>query len=146
METNFDCLDLDIIKKQIAGFASILDAQDFIINEKVVFNPLQIKQNCIETKEALKIINCNINVQFSGIKSLQDVFEKADKGIILDPNELKDALVFHNHCVRIKNIFNNIDEELYLKDYTRSININNEVFDFINTCIDKIKYFIIYIY
>lgn len=137
MENNYNCLDLDIIKNQVANFASIQEAKDFILNEKVIFNPLKIKQNAIETKEAINIINSNINIQFSGINNVNDIFDKADKEIILESYELRDVLVFHNHCLRIKNIFSNIEGELYLKDYTGSINVNNAVFDKVNSCIEN---------
>ncbi len=133
----YNCLDLDIIKKNVASFASIAEAKEYILNEQVIFNPLRIKQNCIETSEALKIIGDNINVQFSGIESPNAILDKADKKISLDALELKNVLVFHNHCERIFNIFKNIDSNLNIKDYTDSLVIENVIFDKINNCIDN---------
>ena len=134
---NYNCLDLNIVKNEISSFASILEAKDFILNENIVYNPLFIKKNNIETKEALNLIKNNINVTFSGINNVSDLLDKADKGICLNGIELNEVLVFHNHCERIKKIFNNIDDELNIKDYADSININSIVFDKVNNCIDN---------
>ena len=56
---NYNCLDLNIVKNEISSFASILEAKDFILNENIVYNPLFIKKNNIETKEALNLIKNN---------------------------------------------------------------------------------------
>ena len=134
---NYNCIDLDIIKKQVSEFASIQEAKDFILTEEVNFNPLVIKHNCIETDEAIKLIKKEINVQFSGIYNINEFLDKANKNIILDGIELKDCLVFHNHASRIKKIFNDISEQLNIKDYTDSINLNSNVYNRINDCIDN---------
>ena len=134
---NYNCLDLNIIKDQISELASIQEAKEYILNEQVIFNPLKIKQLSSETKEAMSLISKDINVQFSCVHNVNDLLEKTQKGIILDGIELKDCLVFHNHANRIKKIFSEIDEELNIKDYTDSININNQVYDRINECIDN---------
>lgn len=135
--TNYNCIDFDVIKKQVADFASIEESKDYILNEQVDFNPLIIKNNNQETKEAMNIISNSINIQFSGINNINDLLDKADKGIILNGIELKDCLVFHNHANRIKKIFNGIDGELVLKDYTDSINIHSDVYDKVDDCIDS---------
>lgn len=134
---NYNCLDLNIVKEKIVELVSIEEARDYILNEQVSFNPLIIKQNSIETKEAMDILNKNINVQFAGIVNVNELLEKADKQITLDGNELKDILVLHNHSVRIKNIFDSIDEDINLKDYTDSINVSNNIFNKIEDCINN---------
>lgn len=134
---SYNCLDLNIIKENICEFTSIDEAKSFILNEQVDFNPLVIKKKSLETKEAMSTLKNNVNVQFAGIRNINELLDKADKGIILFGNELKDILVFHNHCERIKKIFGSLEDELSIKDYSDSINIYNSVFDKVNACIDN---------
>ena len=135
--SKYNCLDLDKIQSIVSSLASIKEAQDYILNEEVIFNPLVIKNNSIQTEEAMNIISREINVQFSGIVCIDEILSQADKGIMLDGKQLCSALVFHNNCYRIKKIFNDIEEELSIKDYTDSINVSINVFEQINKCIDN---------
>ena len=135
--SNYTNLDLDIIRKSISDLAAIDEAQDFIMSESVSFNPLEIKKKTLETKEALKLLKENNNVSFDGIFNINDLLEKADKNIMLSGIELKNVLVFHNHCERIKKQFSNYSDELSIRDYSDSININKNVFDQIAKCIDN---------
>ena len=134
---NYTCIDLDTIKNIIINFASIRESKEYILNEEVVFNPLLIKRLSLHTKEAMNLIKNDIYVSFSGIQNIDELLVKANKSITLNGIELKDILVFHNHCNRIKNIFDSIDAELSLKDYSDSIVIRNDVFDYIDKCIDN---------
>ncbi|MBR5341566.1 MAG: Smr/MutS family protein [Erysipelotrichaceae bacterium] len=135
--SNYTNLDLDIIRKSISDLAAIDEAQDFIMSESVSFNPLEIKKKTLETKEALKLLKENNNVSFDGIFNINNLLEKADKNIMLSGIELKNILVFHNHCERIKKQFSNYSDELSIRDYSDSININKSVFDQIAKCIDN---------
>lgn len=134
---NFNNLDLNIIKDKISEFTPILEAKSFINDEIVSFNPLVIKNNLKETKEALKLLNNNFLISFDGIYNINHLLEKADKNITLEPHELRDILVFHNHSSRIKTIFSKIDEDLTIKDYSESLIIDHSVFDQIDRCIDN---------
>lgn len=134
---NYNCLDLDVIKEKVSEFAYIKEAKDFILQESIDFNPLVIKRLNQLTLEAIKIIKSDINIQFSGITCVNQLFEKASKDFVLDSNELKDTLVFHNHLNRIKELFNSINNEFLIKDFTDSLVINNDVFDEIDRCIDN---------
>ena len=135
--SNYNCLDLNIIKEKIVEFASIEEAKSFLLKEEVDFNPLIIKKNSLQTKEALFLIKKEINVHFAGIENVNELFDKANKNITLSGIELKNVLVFHNHCARIKKQFDSFDIELSIKDYTDSLNINNKVFDEIDKCIEN---------
>lgn len=137
MENNYNCLDLDIVKEKVIELASIEEARNFIIDEKVEFNPLIIKNNCLQTSEAMKIIQKDINVQFSGIKNVEDSLIKSEKQLILNGVELNEIVILHNHMQRIKNIFNDIDEELSIKDYTDSLILHDDVISKIEKCIDN---------
>lgn len=134
---NFNNLDLNIIKNKISEFTPILEAKSFINDEIVSFNPLVIKNNLKETKEALKLLNNNFSISFDGIYNINHLLKKADKNITLEPHELRDILVFHNHSSRIKTIFSKIDEDLTIKDYSESLIIDKCVFDQIDRCIDN---------
>ena len=132
----YDCLDLNIVKNKVKEYAAIQEAKQYIENEEVIFNPLLIKNNATLTLEALNLLKKDFNVTFSGIYCVDDILDKASKDITLTGIEIKNVLVFHNHCYRIKKLFNDLDG-LNLKDYTDSININESIFDKVNNCIDN---------
>ena len=134
---DYVCLDLPVIKKQIADLASIKESQDFIMAEEVIFNPLHIKNKALETKEALNLLLQDNIISFDGIKNVNELLQKADKGLILEGNELKDILVFHHHCGRIKKQFTKFSQELSLKDYTDSIKTDDKIFNKVESCIDN---------
>ena len=137
MKYDYANLDLDQIKRQISQFASIEEAKSFILNEEVPFNPLQIRKNVSLTREAMKLLKQDLNVSFDGIFNVNDLLIKADKGMALDGIEIRNVLVFHNHCARIKKIFDRLEGDLSLKDFSDSINLDQKVFDKIECCIDN---------
>ncbi len=137
MKDSYANLDLDIIKSQIAEYTPIKEAKHFILDEDVLFNPLQIKKATIETDEALKLLKQDVNISFDGIYNVNDLLEKADKGFLLNGIELKNVLVFHNHCNRIAKEFSKFSEDLHIRDYPDSINLKQKVFDEVESCIDN---------
>ena len=52
MREDYQSLDLDKVREEVSGFASILEAKTFIREEDVSFNPLLIKNNLKLTGEA----------------------------------------------------------------------------------------------
>ena len=134
---DYSSLDLHIIKKEICNLASIKESQDFIMSEEVSFNPLEIENKAHETKEALNLLKEGNVVTFDGIYNVNELLDKADKNICLEGIELRDVLVFHNHCRRIKKLFEKFDQELLIRDYTDSITVYDSVFDKVNDCIDN---------
>ena len=108
----YDCLDLNIVKDKVKEYAAILQAKEYIENEEVSFNPLLIKNNATLTLEALNLLKKDFNVTFSGIYCVDDILDKASKDITLTGIEIKNVLVFHNHCYRIKKLFNDLDGNL----------------------------------
>ncbi|MBO7677008.1 MAG: hypothetical protein J6S49_05800, partial [Erysipelotrichaceae bacterium] len=135
--TDYNNLDLDVIKERIKEFASINEAKSFILNEQVDFNPLKIRKNTKETAEFLDLLNKNESFSFDGVYNINDLLTKADKNIILNGIELKNILVFHNHCNRLKRQFEKYDPELSIRDYSDSLNINEGIFRQIEDCIDN---------
>ena len=133
----YDNIQLNLIKNKIAEHCFVKEAQDFIYNEQVDFNPLVIKKNIKETSEALKTLKDGAIVNFDGINNVQDELDKADKSITLMGNEIKNVLVFHNHCNRIKKQFESFNEEYSIRDYSDSINTHNNIFNEVEDCIDN---------
>jgi len=134
---SYDNLDLNIIKGQIAQAAAIKEAASFLMEERVDFNPLKIRHNCEETKEALKILKEGNVISFDGIRNVNDLLEKADRNIALNGIELKNILVFHHHSLRIKKQFQKFDPDLSIRDYSDSISVSEKVFDRVEDCIDN---------
>ncbi len=134
---DYSSLDLHIIKKEICNLASIKESQDFIMSEEVSFNPLEIENKAYETKEALNLLKEGNVVTFDGIYNVNELLDKADKNICLEGIELRNVLVFHNHCRRIKKLFEKFNQELLIRDYTDSITVYDSVFDKVNDCIDN---------
>lgn len=134
---NYNNLDLNLIKEKIVEFASITEAKTFILEENVSFNPLKIKKEANETKEMLNLLNNNESFSFEGIYNINSLLDKADKNIILNGVELKNILVFHHHCNRIKNQFSKYDTSLSIRDYSDSLNINSQVFSEVEKCVDN---------
>ena len=134
---DFACLDLDIIRKQVSEYAAIEESRAFIVEEEVPFNPLLIRKNVTETREAMKLLQNGLMLSFDGICNVNDLFHKADKGMMLNGIELKNVLVFHNHCSRIVHQFQKLSDELAIRDYSDSINLNQAVFNRIEKCIDN---------
>ena len=137
MTDSYSNLDLDVIKKQVCEFAPIQESRIFIMEEDVSFNPLAIRKASEETAEALKLLKENVNIGFDGIRNVNDLLEKADKGMMLNGPELRNVLVFHNHCSRIVKAFGKFSDELSIKDYPDSINLKPAVFEKIEHCIDN---------
>ncbi|MCR4634085.1 MAG: Smr/MutS family protein [Erysipelotrichaceae bacterium] len=130
-------LDLDVIQESVGKLTPIKESRLFIMSEEVGFNPLQIRKNIKETAEAMRLLKDNVNVSFDGIYNINDLLIKADKGMVLSGPELKNVLVFHNHCERIVKQFSKFDESLSIRDYPDSINLNQRVFEKIERCIDN---------
>ena len=101
----YDSIQLNLIKNKIIEHCFIKEAQDFINEQEVDFNPLVIKKNIKETSEALKILKENNIINFDGINNVNEILNKADKDITLTGIDIKNVLVFHNHCSRIKKQF-----------------------------------------
>ncbi|MBR4470748.1 MAG: Smr/MutS family protein [Erysipelotrichaceae bacterium] len=133
----YNNLDLGVIRQQITEYASISEAKEYILNEDVIFNPLQIRKNALESKEAMDLLRKDLIVSFDGVYNVNELLERTQKRIRLSGVDLKNVLVFHNHCQRIKKIFDKLSDELSIRDYTDSINLKQSVFDEISDCIDN---------
>ncbi len=133
----YESLDLDKVKEKIASYASISEAKTFIMEEEVPFNPLIIRNNLAYTKEALHVLDQGHIFSFDGIINCNDLFEKADKNILLTGPELNRLLSFHHHCERIKKQFTFFSQDLLLRDFSDSIMLDKKVFERIEDTIDN---------
>ena len=134
---NYSSLDLDKVKLDIAYYISIAEANDYLINEEVDFNPLVIENKLNLTKEAIKILQEGNIINFDGILSCHEILEKARRDIVLSPAEFNKILTFHNHVNRIKKQFNKFDDELIIKDYTDSLFTADDLFERVSNTIDN---------
>ena len=134
---NYSSLDLDKVKLDIAYYISIAEANDYLINEEVDFNPLVIENKLNLTKEAMKILQEGNIINFDGILSCYEILEKARRDIVLSPAEFNKILTFHNHVNRIKKQFNKFDDELIIKDYTDSLFTADDLFERVSNTIDN---------
>ena len=135
--SNYNQIDLDKVKKEIANLAFIYEAKEYIENEPVSFNPIKIRRNISDTKEFINLLNDNFQISFDGIENIEDILVKADKEIVLTAIECAKVLNFHNHSERIKNISGKIDSELNIRDYFESIIVNRQLGDKINRIVDN---------
>lgn len=133
---NYETLDLNQIKELVLEYCAIDDSKTFILNEDVSFNPLIIRRNINETKEALNLLKNNFYLSFDGVVNLNDLFLKAKKNIILNPQEFSKILSFHNHCQRIKNGINKLEGDYFIKDYNDSIMVYDDLAINIEKAID----------
>lgn len=134
---NYNQIDLDKVKEEVSKYAAITDSRIFIMNEIVPFNPLEIQRNLNETKEILNLLKKDIFISFSGIENINHIFNQAKKEMILTLKDVSDVLNFHNHCKRIKNTLDSIDDELDVKDYSDSIYVNDLMAKQINDVVDN---------
>ena len=134
--SNYNAIDLNKVKELVLEYCAIEDSKTFILQEEVCFNPLVIKNNLKQTKEALDLLNNGFSISFDGIENLDDLFRKAAKDIPLSGIELSKILTFHNHCKRIKTKIESIDKELSIKDYADSISVNDELARKIDRVVD----------
>jgi len=133
---NFNDIDFDLVKEEVAKYAFIDEAKNRIINEEVNYNPLVIKKKLLETKEAINLLNNGFILNFDGIIDIKEILDKSKKNIILTTSELSNVLVFHNHAERIQNIVKNIDKELSIKDYVESIILDKNMYQRLDAAID----------
>lgn len=134
--SNYNSIDLYELKKIISEYAYINEAKEYILDEEVDFNPLVIKNKLKLTKEALNLLINNFNCSFDGIENIDDILDKASKDCILSPLELSKVLVFSSHVRRIKDLFNKINEELSIKDFTDSLFVDNGMENEISKAVD----------
>lgn len=134
--SNYNAIDLAKVKELVLEYCAIEDSKTFILEEEVDFNPLVIKNNLKQTREALELLNDNFSVSFDGIENLNEVFEKAEKDIPLNGVELSKILAFHNHCKRVKTKIGSIDKDLSIKDYADSVYVNDSLAARIDKVVD----------
>ena len=134
---NYSEIDLNKVKEDVAKYASIDDSKSFILNEEVPFNPIRIKRNISETKEILELLKKDNFISFDGIENISDILDRAKKDIPLTSIEVAKVLNFHNHAKRIKDVLNKLEDELLIKDYTDSINLNSQMASEINRVVDN---------
>ena len=137
MLNNYEGLELNLIKKEVANEALFSMSKDYILNEEVSFNPIVIRNNLKKTKEALNIISKHGRFAFDELKDISDSLNNLNKGFTLTSNELLEVYE-HNACVkRIVRYFKQIEELEELEDYTASLFYDDNLMNEINLKIDS---------
>ncbi len=134
---NFNAIDFKAVKEIVSQYAAIPDAKQRIIEEDILFNPISIKNKLNLTQEALLLLNKDFRIAFDGIENNDLLLEKADKGSILEGVELARLLCLHNHVIRIKYLFKNVDHEYELFNYIDVLITDNQIFGKITKAIDN---------
>ena len=128
---NFEGLELPLIQAMVANEASFELSKQFILNEKVSFNPLAIKANIAKTNEALELIKIHGRFRFEQINDISDALDKVNKGLTLTAYELGEVLLHNTEIKRIIRYFRQLDEIDELRDYTDSLYYSDKIINLI---------------
>lgn len=127
----FEGLELPLIQAMVAKEASFELSKQFILNEKVNFNPLAIKANIAKTNEALELIKIHGRFRFEQINDISDALDKVKKGLTLTAYELGEVLLHNTEIKRIIRYFRQLDEIDELRDYTDSLYYSDKIINLI---------------
>lgn len=130
-------LELPLIQKIVADYASFSLSKRYILEEKVSFNPILIKLNLKKTKEALELINKHGRYRFDDIVDLSNELQHVKKGYTLTAKELYEVLIHNTQIKRIVRYFKQIQDLDTLSDYTESLFYSDNIINLINSKINE---------
>ncbi|MDD2591863.1 MAG: endonuclease MutS2 [Erysipelotrichaceae bacterium] len=137
-------LELDVITEQISKYCIFSLGKDIVLSLQPSYNKLIILQELKRSKEALDLIIKYGSLPFKGLNDITDILIKAQKDVILQPQEL---LLVAQHAYCCEGLINFIDDhknnyqDLYdlifslgyslmlSKEIERCIGLNYEVVD-----------------
>ena len=134
---DFKELELPLIQEIVADYASFSMSKNFILNEKVVFNPLTVNDNIAKTREALELIKIHGRFRFDEINDISEILEKLAKGLSLTAYELSQILYHNTEIKRIIRYFHQINEINELSDYTDSLFYSDKLISLIGNLINE---------
>lgn len=134
---DFKELELPLIQEMVADYASFSMSKNFILNEKVVFNPLTVNDNIAKTREALELIKIHGRFRFDEINDISEILEKLAKGLSLTAYELSQILYHNTEIKRIIRYFHQINEINELSDYTDSLFYSDKLINLIGNVINE---------
>ena len=134
---DFKELELPLIQEMVADYASFSMSKNFILNEKVVFNPLTVNDNIAKTREALELIKIHGRFRFDEINDISEILEKLAKGLSLTAYELSQILYHNTEIKRIIRYFRQINEVNELSDYTDSLFYSDKLISLIGNVINE---------
>ena len=132
----YNGLELPLIQKIVADYASFSLSKKYILNEEVSFNPIIIKQNLKKTKEALDLIFKHGRYRFDDISDITQELEHVKKGYTLTSKELYEVLIHNTQIKRIIRYFKQLQELDTLNDYTESLFYSDNIINLINSKIN----------
>ncbi len=92
--SDYQQLELDVIKEKIAGFAAFSLGKETVMAMTPNFSKLTVERDLQRVKQALGVVVFNGGFSFSGMKDLRQPLSKADKQAILSVQEIVDIGLF----------------------------------------------------
>lgn len=89
MKENYEALELDVVKEQIAGFAAFSLGKKKIRDTYPRFEPLWVNRELARSKEAYDLVIRYGTLPLGGIYDISLSVQDAQKGITLSPQELR---------------------------------------------------------
>lgn len=131
----YKALELDLVLALVADKCSFSVAKERILNSEINFNPLAIKRNMAETKEALMILKDHDRFHFDDVLDIGPLLNNLKRGYTLTANELLTVLTHNFATKRVLRYFRDIELE-YLVDYLDSLFYSDHLIAIIQKRID----------
>ncbi|MGL5541647.1 MAG: hypothetical protein ACRDBX_08465, partial [Erysipelotrichaceae bacterium] len=133
----YEVLDFPIIKQQVAAYAKFSLGKAHVLALEPHFTKLHLQRELTLMRESLQFCIQYGDIPFGGVYDIAASLEKASKGIMLVPEELK-YVAMHSHAVaQLHDHFQ--DNHLApgaLHDLVNTLQAHSEVAKEIDRCID----------
>lgn len=128
-------LELDLVLKRIAHYASFSLSKERVLQTEPSFSALVVNRDLSRMKDALRYVVTNSGLSFGGVSDVRGPLNFAKKGGTLSIDEIVDIGRFLQGSLRLKSQFTQ-SEGTYesLEDLFESILINQKTLEFINHC------------
>lgn len=116
MNKNYQTLEFHIILEQLANLALSEKAKEKLIQLTPSLNERECNRRMRETASAFKVIDSLGTPPLASMPELNLILESAQKGLMLNPDQLLNICAFISACKRMKSYLNRaefIDDSLY---------------------------------
>lgn len=128
-------LELDLVLKRIAHYASFSLSKERVLQTEPSFSALVVNRDLSRMKDALQYVVTNSGVSFGGVSDVRGPLTFSYKGGTLSIDEIVDVGRFLQGSLRLKSQFDKAEGTYkFLDDLFESILINTKTLDFINHC------------
>lgn len=136
MKENYESLEFDVIKKTVALNCSFSLGKEYIENEDVCFNYLEVKRNIQRGKEALRLYEAYQNPSFAGVKDIAASLRHIEKGGSVSLQELYEIALFSKAAFTFKKYMEASEVEAFaIVDLVDSLSLHKEVIREVERCI-----------